>query len=129
MEYIEYIRQNWPDIASIVTVISFFITIVSLLGQRASNKKLEIAYFQFREIFLYTNRNKTALSESEDISIKEAINLLGGFEGMAAAGMHSIKPHSIGNGEQFVKPRNFFFFLLKVKKGLKELFGKDNKDG
>ncbi len=76
MEYVEYIRTNWPDIASLVTVISFIITILSLVPKRIANKKLEIAYFQFREIFLHTNRNKDKISISNEVTANYYSSLL-----------------------------------------------------
>lgn len=122
MEYIEFVRTNWPDVASIITVISFIATIFSFISQSHANRRLEIAHFQFRELFLHVGRNKARIEANGNISVNEAISLLDGYEGMAAAGMHGIKPHSVDL--DFPTLRKIYLLLLRVKKGINILRGK-----
>ncbi|MBM4134509.1 MAG: hypothetical protein FJ245_12180 [Nitrospira sp.] len=122
MEYVEFVRANWPDVATVITVLSFIATVFSFVSQSHANKRLEIAHFQFRELFLHIGRNRARIEANGDVSVNEAIALLDGYEGMAAAGMHGIQPHSVD--ADFPTLRKIYLLLVRVKKGINILRGK-----
>jgi len=120
-----FARQDWSVLGDVVTLVSFIFAILMYMSGRRKNDRLNGAFFQMREIYLHITRFRDAIKTRELVPREEIVALLDGYEAMAAAGMHGIRPHSLPiHDVQFPISRSVFAWMKKAKRGIAELRGK-----
>ena len=110
------------EFSALITIISIFITIISLFQTSIHRRRLDNAFFEFREIFLFSKRDKQKLETIESIPAREVDAILSKYEALSASGMHGIRPHSASMDEaEFIFSAKVYRWLSLVRKGVRHL--------
>ena len=115
------IVESLADLSTLITVVSIFVSIVSVYQTSVNKRRLNNAFFQFREIHLFSRRDLQHVQDHDSVSTREARAMVEKYESLAAAGMHAIKPYSASEYQNFRFSYRVYAWLRAVKLGLHRL--------
>jgi amino acid permease len=121
-QLIDNVASGWEVVSVFITILSSIITLISWIGYKFKSKNLNASYFQLREIYLHIQKNKETYANRSTVESTEVVALIDGYEGMAAAGMHNIKPRSFSEKDKFYKTKRVFDFFIEIKHGVIRVF-------